>query len=121
MKLLNIARCAGFVSYMATHLQLLFLISKSLNGTFKIRLQNVVINGVDAMVLGSHEGFSYFPKNSTLHNCCEHCHTYLVLLPLITVCTLRVVYFVTPPAYALCCGSPRAAQGSWCASPDVEG
>lgn len=93
MKLLNAARCVIFVSYMATCLQLLFLISKSLNSTSEIRLQNVVINGVDLMVLGSHEGFSYFPKSLTLHNCCKHYHTYLVMSPLITVCTLRLVCF----------------------------
>lgn len=78
------ARCAIFVSYMATRLQLPVLISKLLNGTFKIRLQNMMINGVAAMVLGSHEGFSYFPESLTLHNCSEHFHTCLVLLPLIT-------------------------------------
>lgn len=78
------ARCAIFVSYMATHLQLPVLISRLLNGTFKITLQHVMINGVAAMVLGSHEGFSYFPESLTLHNCSEHCHTCLVLLPLIT-------------------------------------
>lgn len=86
-----------------------------------------MINGVDLMVLGSHEGFSYFPKILTLHNCCKHYHTYLVMFPLITVCTLHVVcfalvLFVTPPACGLCCGkrqgSPRgrglqAQKRSW--------
>lgn len=127
VKWLNIARCAIFVSYMATCLQLLFLTSKSLNSTLEIRLQNVMINGVDLMVLGSHEGFSYFPKSLTLHNCCNHYHTYLVMFPLITVCTLHVVcfalvLFVTPPVCGLCCGkrqgTPRgrglqAQKRSW--------
>lgn len=93
MKLLKIARCAIFVSYMATCLQGLFLISKTLNNTLDIRLQNILINGVDLIVLGSHERFSYFPKCLTLHNCRKHYHTYLVLVSQITVCTLCAVCF----------------------------
>jgi len=116
VKLLNIARDAIFVSYMATCLQLLFLNSKWLSSTFEIRLQNVMINGVDLMVLGSHEGFSCFPKSLTLHNCCKHYHTYLVMWPAVTVCTLRVVcfalaLFAAPPACGWCCGKPQGSPG----------
>lgn len=106
---------------MATCIQLLFLINKSLNSTFTIRLQNV-INGVDLIVLGSHEGFSYFPKSLTLHNCCKHCHTYWVMLPLMTVCTLRAMcfalgLFVTAPVWSMLWEAPRIPKGPWCTSP----
>lgn len=111
MKLLSIARCAILVSYMATCLQLLFLFSKSLNSTFEVRLQHVVMNGAELMGLGSHEGFSYCPESLALHNCRKHDHTSLVMSPLIAVCTLHVVRFalvllVTPPVCGLCSGKP---------------
>lgn len=108
MKLLKIARCAIFVSYMATCLQGLFLISKTLNNTLDIRLQNILINGVDLIVLGSHERFSYFPKCLTLHNRRKHYHTYLVLLSQITVCTLCAVCFAhRSSGTRRCCGKPQ--------------
>lgn len=51
--------------------QLLFLVSQSMNSTFEIGLQNVVINGGVLLGLGGHEGLSDFPKSLTFPSCCD--------------------------------------------------